>query len=83
MPERNDLIAEAEARIQAHPEKYVDHIYGKDELGGTSWMYLSPVPFEQTAFPTLRIVEEPETRMCVQILKTFLEEVNYDKGSTD
>jgi formate dehydrogenase iron-sulfur subunit len=59
--ERNDLIAEAEARIQAHPAKYVDHIYGKDELGGTSWMYLSPVPFERMAFPTLG--SEPVTRL--------------------
>jgi len=51
--ERDALIAEAEARIQAHPEKYVDHIYGKDELGGTSWMYLSAIPFEKLGFPAL------------------------------
>jgi formate dehydrogenase iron-sulfur subunit len=51
--ERDALIAEAQARIQAAPESYVDHIYGKDELGGTGWMYLSPVPFEQLGFPTL------------------------------
>lgn len=58
---RDDLIVEAETRIQGHPEKYVNHIYGKDELGGTSWMYLSPVPFEKLGFPTLSA--EPVTRL--------------------
>jgi formate dehydrogenase iron-sulfur subunit len=50
--ERADLIAEAQARIQEEPDRYVNHIYGKDEVGGTSWMYLSPVPFEELGFPT-------------------------------
>ena len=59
--ERDSLIVEAEARVQKHPEKYVDHIYGKDELGGTSWMYLSPVPFEKLGFPTLS--PEPVTKL--------------------
>jgi formate dehydrogenase iron-sulfur subunit len=44
---RGDLIAEAEGRIQAEPGRYVDHIYGKDDVGGTGVMYLSAVPFEK------------------------------------
>jgi formate dehydrogenase iron-sulfur subunit len=52
--ERDALVAEAESRIQADPAKYFAHIYGKDEIGGTSWLYLSPVPFEALAFPTLK-----------------------------
>jgi len=59
--ERDALITEAEARIQEHPENYVNHIYGKDELGGTSWMYLSPIPFEMLGFLTLG--EEPVTKL--------------------
>jgi len=51
--ERDDLIAEARERITAEPDKYVDHIYGEKEVGGTSWLYLSPVPFEKLGFPTL------------------------------
>jgi formate dehydrogenase iron-sulfur subunit len=51
--ERQDMLAEAHRRIQARPDKYVDHIYGEHEVGGTSWMYLSPVPFEKLGFPTL------------------------------
>jgi formate dehydrogenase iron-sulfur subunit len=51
--ERAALIAEARARIEAHPGEYVDHIYGEHELGGTSWMYISPVPFVELGFPAL------------------------------
>ena len=51
--ERDDLIAEARERIGASPGKYVDHIYGEKEVGGTSWLYLSPVPFEKLGLPTL------------------------------
>jgi formate dehydrogenase iron-sulfur subunit len=59
--DRDVLIAEAEARIQAEPESYFPHIYGKEELGGTSWMYLSPVSFEELDFPTLKT--EPVTEL--------------------
>jgi formate dehydrogenase iron-sulfur subunit len=51
--EREGLITEASERIAAEPGKYVDHIYGEKEVGGTSWMYLSPVPFETLGFPNL------------------------------
>ncbi|MBN2238338.1 MAG: 4Fe-4S dicluster domain-containing protein [Dehalococcoidales bacterium] len=51
--ERNDLIIEARERIAAAPGKYFDHIYGENEIGGTSWLYLSPVPFEKLGLPTL------------------------------
>lgn len=44
---RGDLIADAEGRLEAEPGRYVDHIYGKDDVGGTSVMYLSGVPFEK------------------------------------
>jgi len=51
--EREELIAEAKERIAAVPGKYVDYIYGEHEVGGTSWLYLSPVPFEEMGLPTL------------------------------
>ncbi len=44
---RENLIKIARERIGKHPEKYVDHIYGEHEMGGTSWMYLSGVPFNE------------------------------------
>jgi formate dehydrogenase iron-sulfur subunit len=48
--EREALLAEARKRMAARPGKYVDHIYGEKEAGGTSWLYLSPVPFEMLGF---------------------------------
>jgi formate dehydrogenase iron-sulfur subunit len=49
--ERDDLIREAQARIEKHPDRYVDHIYGLKEAGGTSVLYLSPVSFAELGFP--------------------------------
>ena len=51
--ERDKLIAEAEARIAKNPAKYVNHVYGKAEAGGTSILFLSAVPFDQLGLPTL------------------------------
>jgi len=50
--ERRDLLAEAEKRLSAEPGRYFQHIYGKQEVGGTSVLYLSAVPFEQLGLPT-------------------------------
>lgn len=50
---RDELLAEARARIRNAPGKYVNHIYGEKEVGGTSKLYLSGVPFAQLGFPTL------------------------------
>jgi len=49
---REELLQEARARIAAEPNKYVNHIYGEKEYGGTSWLYISDVPFEQLGFNT-------------------------------
>lgn len=45
--ERADLLAEARKRIAENPTQYVNHIYGETEVGGTSNLFLSSVPFEQ------------------------------------
>ena len=44
---RNELINLAKRRFAAFPGRYVEHIYGESEMGGTSWMYISGVPFTQ------------------------------------
>jgi len=49
---RKDLIEEANSRIYKNPDSYVHHIYGEHEVGGTGYLYLSAVPFEQLGFPT-------------------------------
>lgn len=48
---RDDLIDLAYARIKAYPDRYVNHIYGEHEVGGTSWMYLAPADFKYTELP--------------------------------
>jgi Ni/Fe-hydrogenase subunit HybB-like protein/Fe-S-cluster-containing dehydrogenase component len=47
---RSELLETAREKIRTHPNDYVDHIYGEHEVGGTSWLYLSSVPFEQIGF---------------------------------
>ncbi len=49
---REELLAEAWRRIRARPGSYARHVYGEHEAGGTSWLYLSAVPFERLGFPT-------------------------------
>jgi len=44
---RRDLIRIARERIRRYPDRYVDHIYGEHEMGGTSWLYLSGVSFKE------------------------------------
>jgi len=44
---RKDLINIARERIKKFPDRYVDHIYGEHEMGGTNWLYLSGVPYKE------------------------------------
>ena len=44
---REDLLRIGRERIRRFPERYVNHIYGENEMGGTSWLYLSAVPFNE------------------------------------
>ena len=50
--DRDDLIAEAFGRINADPTKYINKVYGQHEVGGTSILYVSSIPFEQLGFKT-------------------------------
>jgi Fe-S-cluster-containing dehydrogenase component len=58
---RRELLEEAKRRIYNEPEKYYHQIYGELDVGGTGWLYLSAVPFEQIGFRTdLGITPYPE-----------------------
>jgi formate dehydrogenase iron-sulfur subunit len=48
---RGQLLAAAWARIDAD-DRYVRHVYGEREVGGTSVMYISDIPFEELGFRT-------------------------------
>lgn len=64
---RADLINLGHERIRNNPGKYVEHIYGEKEVGGTAWMYMSDVPFEQLGFNT-SLGDEP----IISYVKEFL-----------
>jgi Fe-S-cluster-containing dehydrogenase component len=49
---RSELLEIARKRIYTNPGKYVSHIFGENEAGGTNVLYLSAVPFEELGFPT-------------------------------
>lgn len=57
----------ARHRIYSHPDKYVHHIYGEHEVGGTGYIYLSAVPFDQLGFRT-----DLGTRPYPEYTKEFL-----------
>jgi formate dehydrogenase iron-sulfur subunit len=54
---RAALIAEAQGRMAAAPGAYAPHLYGLDEVGGTSVLMLAAVPF---AGLTRRLVRRRE-----------------------
>jgi Fe-S-cluster-containing dehydrogenase component len=64
---RRDLIKLGHERIRKNPGKYIDHIYGEKEVGGTAWMYLSSVPFAEVGFNTT-LGEQP----IINYVKEFL-----------
>lgn len=47
---RTDMITEAKRRLTARPDIYFNKIYGLDEAGGTSVLYLSELPFPELGF---------------------------------
>lgn len=63
---RQELIRLAHHRIDEQPGRYVDHVYGEHEVGGTSWIYLSPTPFEQNGFVRLGREAPPALTETIQ-----------------
>jgi len=43
--ERDELIQVARERIRKHPDRYINHIFGEHEFGGTSWMVIAGESF--------------------------------------
>ena len=44
---RDELIRLARKRIAKQPDRYIDHIYGEHEFGGTSWMIIGGTSFKK------------------------------------
>ena len=61
---RAELMAMARERLKKRPDRYVSHIYGEKEVGGTSWLYLTGRPVDQIGFLNL-----PETAPALRTEK--------------
>jgi hypothetical protein len=51
--DRDALLKIAHDRIAAHPDRYINHVYGETENGGTSYLILSHIPFSELGLPNL------------------------------
>ena len=47
---RTDMIQEAKRRLVSKPDRYFNKIYGLEEAGGTSILYLTEQPFDELGF---------------------------------
>jgi Ni/Fe-hydrogenase subunit HybB-like protein/Fe-S-cluster-containing dehydrogenase component len=63
---RSELIKLAHEKIEKNPKRYFNHVYGEHEVGGTAWMYLSPVDFEQVGFLKLGTAAPPALTEAIQ-----------------
>jgi len=63
---RNEVLKIAKDRIKRKPDIYVNHIYGEQEIGGTSWMYIATKSFDKLKMPPLGINPAPGTSETIQ-----------------
>ncbi|MDY6861970.1 MAG: 4Fe-4S dicluster domain-containing protein [Thermodesulfobacteriota bacterium] len=71
---RMELIKKAKERIKRYSDKYIPHIYGEHEVGGTSWLYISGIPFEEIDLPKFGSKSIPSYTEPIQhaIFKYFI-----------
>jgi len=65
--DRDDLLKKAHERIAAHPDRYINHVYGEFENGGTSYLVLSHVPFSELGLPDLP--EKPVKEISEKVME--------------
>ncbi|MEW6188455.1 MAG: 4Fe-4S dicluster domain-containing protein [Thermodesulfobacteriota bacterium] len=63
---RSELLHLARWKIKTHPGRYQERIYGEKEVGGTSWLYLSALPFESIGLPRLGNEAPPRLTEAIQ-----------------
>jgi len=63
---RETLLKVAKKRVKENPGVYIDHVYGEKEVGGTSWLYISSVPFEKVNLPVLPDKPAPKLSETIQ-----------------
>jgi len=65
--DRDQLIAEAQSRLRNNPGRYLNHVYGIGEVGGTSVLLLADVPFATLGYRT-DLLQEPLPRLTWNVL---------------
>ncbi len=68
--ERDQLLAEAHARIKAAQDTYIQKVFGEHEAGGTGVLYVSPVDFAQLGLPA-NLPGEPLPQFTYRALSTI------------
>lgn len=66
--DRDELLKEAKNRLQQNPDKYVQHIWGEHEVGGTSVLYISDMDLNLTDLDTGIATEIPMPVRTTKIL---------------
>jgi len=71
---RKDLLEEANKRLRENPGKYMNHIYGEKEVGGTNHLYLASMQFNKLGLPVLKNEAPAECSEKIQhtIYKGFI-----------
>jgi Fe-S-cluster-containing dehydrogenase component len=63
---RADLLATAKERIASRPARYLNHVYGEFEVGGTSWLYLVGRPVAELGLLPLPTQAPPARTEAIQ-----------------
>jgi len=77
--DRAALLEDARQRLRAEPAKYVPHVYGEDEAGGTSVLLLSAVPFASLGYPA-NVPRAPLPMLTWQVLSKVPDFVTIAAG---
>ena len=63
---RSALLELAHQKIAAAPDRYIDHVYGETEVGGTAWLYLAGREFEELGLLPFDEKTIPSTTETIQ-----------------
>jgi formate dehydrogenase iron-sulfur subunit len=63
---REEVVRIARQRLSTYGDRYVKHVYGEYEAGGTGWMYLAGRPFDDLKFPRLGTSPSPGVSEAIQ-----------------
>jgi Fe-S-cluster-containing dehydrogenase component len=71
---RKALLEVAQRKLTSAPDRYLQHIYGATEVGGTSWLYLAAADFAPLDLPALPNEAPPDLTEKIQhnVFKGFV-----------